>query len=134
MKSRKAIASSTTPVWLAVASGTVVASALLSPVSADAASATVTRFTFSSTETFADAPPECMPVVKSGVTTATDSGSGQVTETASGFAVHLHDLFVYRTDFADGSYLSGSAVGHIISVDTSTRQVANDVVQERRTI
>jgi hypothetical protein len=76
------------------------------------ASATVTRFTFSFTETFADAPPECMPVVKSGVTSATDTGSGQVTETDNGFAFHGSDTFAYRTDFTDGSYLAGVAYGH----------------------
>ena len=98
------------------------------------ASAEVTRFTFSTSETFADAPPECMPVVKSGVTTATDTGSGQTTETANGFAVHLSDLMVYRTDFPDGSYLTGSAVGHTSFIGTRTRFVSTDVVQEPRTI
>lgn len=98
------------------------------------ASATVTRFAFSTTETFADAPPECMPMVKLGVTNATDTGSGQITETANGFIVHFSDQFVYRTDFPDGSYLSGSAVGHHSFVATKTRFVFNDVVQEPRTI
>jgi hypothetical protein len=98
------------------------------------ASATVTRFTFSFTETFADAPPECMPVVKSGVTNATDTGSGQVTETDNGFAFHGDDTFVYRTDFTDGSYLAGVAHGHFSTIGTGSVTVQNDVVREPRTI
>jgi len=98
------------------------------------ASATVTRFTFSFTETFADAPPECMPVVKSGVTSATDTGSGQVTETDNGFAFHGSDTFAYRTDFTDGSYLAGVAYGHFSTIGTNSVTVQNDVVREPRTI
>jgi hypothetical protein len=108
--------------------------AVLACTGVASASAVVTRFTFSTSETFADAPPECMPVVKSGVTTATDTGSGQITENANGFAAHLSDLMVYRTDFADGSYLTGSAVGHTTFIGHGTRFVSNDVVQEPRTI
>ncbi len=98
------------------------------------ASATVTRFTFSETETFADAPPECMPVVKSGVTNATDTGSGQITETDNGFQFHGNDTFVYRTDFTDGSYLTGVAHGHFSTIVSDSTTVQNDVVREPRTI
>jgi hypothetical protein len=98
------------------------------------ASATVTRFTFSDSETFPDAPPECMPVVKSGVTNATLTGSGQITETDNGFALHLSNTFVYRTDFSDGSYLAGAARAHFSLIESSSRIIQTDVVQEPRTI
>jgi hypothetical protein len=116
---------------LALGMSTAVA---LGPAGTASARAVVTPFTFSENETFADAPPECMPVVKSGTTTATDTGAGQTTETANGFAVHFSDLFVYRTQFSDGSYLSGSAVGHHTLIGTTARLVSNEVVLERRTI
>jgi hypothetical protein len=99
------------------------------------ASATVTRFTFFFTEeTFGDTPAECMPVVKSGVTHATDTGSGQITETDNGFAVHGSDTFVYRTDFTDGSYVAGVAHGHFSTIVSGSTTVQNDVVREPRTI
>ena len=112
----------------------VSAGAILACTGPAPASAIVTRFTFSTTETFADAPPECMPVVKSGVTTATTIGAGQVTQTANGFAVHLKGVFSYRTDFSDGSYLIGSATGPETFIGTNSRLVHNDVVHESRTI
>jgi hypothetical protein len=118
--------------------GLIVASisavALIAPAGVASASATVTRFTFSETETFADAPPECMPVVKSGVTTATESGSGQVTETDNGSAVHVSGTFVYRTDFSDGSYLTGVAHSHTSIVDSGEHTIFTDVIREPRTI
>ena len=116
--------------------GLIVASisavALIAPAGVSA-SATVTRFTFSETETFADAPSECMPVVKSGVTTATESGSGQVTETDNGSAVHVSGTFVYRTDFSDGSYLTGVAHSHTSIVDSGKHTIFTDVIREPRT-
>jgi hypothetical protein len=75
-----------------------------------------------------------MPVVKSGVTTATDTGSGQVTETDNGFAVHQSDTFVYRTDFSDGSYLTGVAHGHLSVVVSGEHTIFTDIVREPRTI
>jgi hypothetical protein len=118
--------------------GLIVASisavALIAPAGVASASATVTRFTFSETETFADAPSECMPVVKSGVTTATESGSGQVTETDNGSAVHVSGTFVYRTDFSDGSYLTGVAHSHTSIVDSGEHTIFTDVIREPRTI
>jgi|tagenome__1003787_1003787.scaffolds.fasta_scaffold20703149_2 hypothetical protein len=111
------------------------AAAVVIPSGVALGSASVIPFTFSTSETFADAPPECMPVVKEGVTTATDTGSGQATVTANGFAVHFTDEFVYRTSFPDGSYLSGTAVGHHTSIGKGDAVlVSHDVVQERRTI
>jgi uncharacterized protein YaiE (UPF0345 family) len=108
---------------------------MIAPAGAASAAASVTRFTFSETETFADAPPECMPVVKSGVTTATESGSGQITQTPNGgFAVHGKSTFVYRTDFADGSYLTGVGHGHFSVVVNTSRTVQTNVVREPRTI
>jgi hypothetical protein len=107
--------------------------ALIAPAGVASASAKVTRFTFSDTETFADAPPECMPVVKSGVTTATSSGSGQVTETDNGFAVQVSGTFVYRTDFPDGSYLTGVAHGHTSVVVSGEHTIYTDVIREPRT-
>jgi hypothetical protein len=98
------------------------------------ASAQVTRFTFHEVETFADAPPECMPDVKSGVTTAVLDGSGQVTETSRGFAVHSSNTFDYRTQFPDGSFLTGTARAHSTFVVHGGHAVATDVVQEPRTI
>jgi hypothetical protein len=118
--------------------GLIVASisavALIAPAGVASASATVTRFTFSETETFADAPPECMPVVKSGVTTATESGSGQVTETDNGSALHVSGTLVYRTDFSDGSYLTGVAHSHTSFVDSGEHTIFTDVIREPRTI
>jgi hypothetical protein len=98
------------------------------------AGAQVTRFTFHEVEVFEDAPPECMPVVKSGVTTAVLDGSGQVTETSQGFAVHSSNTFVYRTEFPDGSFLAGAARAHSTFVVNGGHAVATDVVQEPRTI
>jgi acid stress-induced BolA-like protein IbaG/YrbA len=95
--------------------------AMIAPAGAASAAASVTRFTFSETETFADAPPECMPVVKSGVTTATESGSGQITQTPNG-------------GFADGSYLTGVGHGHFSVVVNTSRTVQTNVVREPRTI
>ena len=110
------------------------ASVMLALSGVAAASATVTRFTFSDSETFADAPPECMPVVKSGVTNATSTGSGQITETDNGFALHISGNFVYRTDFPDGSYLTGAAPSHFSLIESSSRIVQTEVIQEARTI
>jgi hypothetical protein len=75
-----------------------------------------------------------MPVVKSGVTSATDTGSGQVTETDNGFAFHGSDTFAYRTDFTDGSYLAGVAYGYFSTIGISSVTVQNDVIREPRTI
>src|SRR5690349_16046048 len=100
--------------FLAVAAAGV----MLAVPSAANASATITRFTFTNTETFADSPPECMPEIKSGVTNAVQNGSGQITETANGYQIHVSDTFVYRTDFDDGSYLTGVAHGHFTEVGT----------------
>jgi hypothetical protein len=98
------------------------------------ASADVTRFSFHETETFPDAPPECMPVLKSGVTTAVLDGSGQITETSRGFAVHSSNTFTYRTDFPDGSYLTGVARGHFTFVVNGGHAISTEVVREPRTI
>ncbi|MFH8251091.1 hypothetical protein ACH3VR_12045 [Microbacterium sp. B2969] len=110
------------------------AGVILTVPSAAEASATVTRFTFSGTETFADSPPECVPEVKSGVTNAVDTGSGQITETSHGYQIHVSDTFVYRTDFDDGSYLTGVAHGHFTEVGTGSVTVHTEVVREPRTI
>jgi len=72
--------------------------------------------------------------VKSGVTTATETGSGQITETDNGFAVHATVAFVYRTDFPDGSYLAGVARDHLSIVESRSHTVFTDVIQEPRTI
>src|SRR4051794_26436414 len=112
----------------------VSAGAILAWAGPALASAIVTSFTFSTTETFADAPPECMPVVKSGVTAVTDIGAGQVTKTANGYALHLNGVFSYRTDFSDGWYLIRSATGPETFIGTTSRLVHNDVVHESRTI
>jgi hypothetical protein len=117
-----------------LAVGAAVGVALAAVPSSASAEATVTRFSYSVQEVFDDAPPECMPTVKSGVTVATSSGQGQVTETDNVFALRLSDSFVYRTDFADGSYLAGAARGHISFIQTGSRTIFTDVVQEPRTI
>jgi hypothetical protein len=118
--------------WVLVAG--LSASAVLATSAVASAAATITRFTFSTTETFTDSPPECMPVLKTGVTNATETGAGQITQTPNGSAVHFSSLFEYRTDFPDGSYLTGSAVDHGSFVTTPTRAVSTEVIQEPRTI
>jgi hypothetical protein len=75
-----------------------------------------------------------MPVVKSGVTNATDTGSGQITETDNGFALHVSDTFVYRTEFPDGSYLTGVAHGHTSVVVSGEHTIYTEVIREPRTI
>ena len=99
-----------------------------------AASATVTRFTFSDSETFPDAPPECMPELKFGVTNATSTGSGQITETDNGFALHTNGTFAYRTDFPDGSYLTGAAQGQTSIIQGGARIIETVTILEPRTI
>jgi hypothetical protein len=116
---------------IVVSSGAAV---MLASSGVASASATVTRFTFSDAETFPDAPPECMPVLKSGVTNATSTGSGQITETDNGFALHITGTFVYRTDFPDGSYLTGAATSHFSLIESSSRIIQTEVIQEPRTI
>jgi hypothetical protein len=115
------------------AAGFLVLAVVAPAVPADA-SATVTRFTITVSETFADSPPECMPVVKTGVTNATDTVSGQRTETSQGFVVQGSSTFVYRTDFSDGSYLSGSAHSHFSFIVDGSHTIQTDVVREPRTI
>lgn len=124
----------TGPMLRSIIVGTLALAAVAASPALASASATVTQFTFTVQETFDDAPPECMPVVKSGVTVATSSGAGQVTKNDNVVALHLSDSFVYRTEFADGSYLSGASRGHISYVASESRTVFTDVVQEPRTI
>ena len=87
-------------------------SALVVSAGPASASAVVTPFYFTNPESFADAPPECMTEVKTGVTNAVDTVSGLVIENQSGVTVSGSETFVYRTDFPDGSYLTGSSAGH----------------------
>lgn len=108
--------------------------AVIAPAGLATASATVIRFSFSVSETFADSPPECMPVVKTGVTNATETVSGQRIETDNGFVVQGSSTFVYRTDFSDGSYLSGSARSHFSFIANGSHTIQTDVVREPRTI
>ena len=79
-----------------VSSGAAVVLALSGVASA---SATVTRFTFSESETFPDTPSECMPVPKAGVTNATSTGPGQLTETDNGSAFHSSSTLVHGRTF-----------------------------------
>lgn len=109
------------------------AGGLLPPV-ASAEAATVTTFSITTAETFADAPSECMPVVKSGVTNATDTVVGQITQTANGFSVHFSDTLTYRTDFPDGSFLSGVAHGHHVITGSNAVTTDTEVIREPRTI
>jgi hypothetical protein len=106
----------------------------LLPSVANAAPATVTPFTFTSIETFDDSPPECMPVLKSGVTNATETGTGRVIETANGFTVEFSDTFSYRTDFPDGSFLTGEAHAHQVSTGTGAVTTSTNASNEPRTI
>jgi hypothetical protein len=53
-----------------------------------------------------------MPEVKMGVTNAVDTASGLVIANQSGVTVSGRETFVYRTDFPDGSYLTGSSTSH----------------------
>ena len=112
----------------------VVGAGSLSPAVAAAAPATVTPFTFTTTETFDDSPPECMPVLKSGVTNATNTGAGRITETSNGFTVRFSNTFTYRTDFPDGSFLSGVAHGQNVITSSKAVSTSTTVIREPRTI
>jgi hypothetical protein len=100
----------------------------------DASAARVTPFSFTVQETFSDSPPECMPELKAGVTNATETISGQVVETDNGVSIHGGGMFDYRTDFADGSYLTGAAQEHFTVQNHHGQAVMTDVIQEPRTV
>ena len=75
-----------------------------------------------------------MPVPKAGVTNATLTGSGQLTETDNGIAFQSSSTFVYRTDFPDGSYLTGAARENFSLIENRSRIIETQVVREPRTI
>jgi hypothetical protein len=121
--------------WKAGAATLVLAGALIGlPSLSASAAASIIPINFSSTETFADAPPECMPTVKAGVTTATESGSGIVVVNSNGTTAEFTGENVYRTDFTDGSYLTGDAHSHFTISSHSAIVVQSEVIVEPRTI
>jgi hypothetical protein len=111
--------------------GGVAAILLLAPESAAAAGgAVITPFSFTDTEVFQGAIPECSTDLV-GTNTFTEVVSGQVVETPSG-TVHASgtNLFSYRVDFPDGSYALGggrsafsfNAAGPFVSQSEVTRE------------
>lgn len=114
-------------------SGVAVTGLVLSASPASAA-AEIERFSFTINETFADSPPECMPEVKAGVTTTEETVTGQSVTTPSGVSVHGTTTLAYRTDFPDGSFLTGSARDHFTFNSQSGVEVSKNVIREPRTI
>lgn len=88
--------------------GGIAALLLMAPGPASAAGgAVITPFSFTDTEVFQGALPECSTDLV-GTNTFSEVTSGQVVETPGG-TVHVsgNDLFSYRVDFPDGSYALG---------------------------
>jgi hypothetical protein len=112
---------------------TVVATTCGLPATA-AAQADTGTFEFHETETFPDAPNECMPGYLEGVTNASNDGRGHFTVTDSTYMFHWDDAFTYRTDFADGSYLTGVGYGHHTFTGNETVDVGTETISEPRTI
>ena len=99
------------------------------------AQASVTRFEFSNTVVDTGALPECLPADLVGTTVGIETTTGQAVETATAFHVHGTNTFDYRTDFPDGRYVIGNAVGHF-SFTANLRDLSTftNVIQEPRTI
>lgn len=72
-------------------------------------------------------------MVKSGVSNATDTAVGQVTQTANGFNVHFSDTLTYRTDVPDGSFLIGVAYEQDVTTGSNAVTTATGFIGEPRT-
>lgn len=97
----------------AVTAGLIAAIGLVTAPPADAAGATVTRFTDVSQFVFEGSLPECFDPDLIGTNYVTETVSGQFVENpGGGFTVHGIDIFDYRVDFSNGMYAYGTGIGH----------------------
>jgi hypothetical protein len=108
--------------------------AVLLPVGAAQAQATVFRFSVTHTEQITDPPTGCPPdLVATG--TLTETATGQVVDTGGVFTVRGVDEFDLHLVFSDGSYVqSGINRDRYVFVANSPLTVFNQVTQEFRTI
>ena len=113
----------------------IVAVALVIPVGAAGAAATVGKFSETRMETGSTALPECLPPDLVGSLNLTNTISGHFTETATGFHVEGTETESYRVDFPDGRYVLGVATSHFsFNVSGSGQTTTKTVIQEPRTI
>jgi hypothetical protein len=113
----------------------IVAVALVVPVRAAGAKATVGMFSDTHTETGTTALPECLPPDLVGSLNLINTIAGHFTETATGFHVEGTETESYRVDFPDGRYVLGVATSHFgFNVSGSGQTTTKTVIQEPRTI
>jgi hypothetical protein len=98
------------------------------------AAATVTRFADTYYEIFADTPSECVTPSEPGITYATEAVTGSFVDTGRTRQVVYENVFSYRTDFPDGSYLEGVSTAHGTFITTQTTFVHTDGGVEPRTV
>jgi hypothetical protein len=79
---------------------------------------------------------ECLPPGTAGIVTGTVTASAQDVLNATGFHNHRTTTLEYDIDFADGSYVIGTAVEHAtINVNFWNSQLVNTIaIHEPRTI
>jgi hypothetical protein len=101
---------------------------------ADDRSATLERFTVTSTETFEGPVPECFTDLV-GTNVATETITGQSVATFSGV---FHDngtaIFDYRVDFPNGMYAYGTSTSHFSFATNGAVTVFTEVGREPRTV
>ena len=123
-------------VTAAVTAALIAAIGLVTSPPADAAGATVTKFTDVSQEVFEGALPECFEPDLIGTNYATETVSGQIVENpGGGFTVHGIDIFDYRVDFSNGMYAYGTDTSHFaFAANTGGTTVFTETHREPRTV
>jgi hypothetical protein len=109
--------------------------ALLVPVGAAQAQATVFRFSETHTEEITTALEGCLPEELVGTGTLTETATGQVVDTGGVFTVRGVNEFDFHLVFPDGSYVqSGLNRDRYVFVANAPLTVFNAVTQDFRTI
>jgi hypothetical protein len=110
--------------------------AVLLPVGAAQAQATVFRFSETHTETFTAPLEGCLPEDLVGTVTLTETSTGQVVDTGKVFTVHGVNEYDYRLELPDGSYVQSGPINrdHYVFVANPPLTVFNLVGQDFRTI
>ncbi|WP_425832025.1 hypothetical protein [Streptomyces fractus] len=116
--------------------GVVLGAVAVPALPAQAAPASVSRFSITNTETFTAPLEGCLPEDQQGTVTLTETSTGQMVKTAAGvITVHGQDAYDYRLTFPDGRYVqSGIDRDLFTSVVNPPHTVFNVVTQDRRTI